>query len=340
LAIDDDRTEVGAVTIGTDVLYRHFYALDLAYDFAQNSGVGSIDYVYDRWTPVFKLHAGRENVFSRDDNNDIRRVRAVDNAQAEVVLPWLTTDSRFSFHAAVVGVKEKDIDIGPGVPAKVPTTDELVGLATIWDSTQQFPLSISRSHGRELRLVAESSDVFDSDYTGQVYTFGWREFLPLGAEHVLAFDFAEGWGTDQPRPFQLGGSQGVASAPDVLGAISFDSPFNVRDYPLRGYPQGLAQLTGRRMQLATVEWRFPILRVERGFMAPPLALHQLSGTLFYEGGRTWDIDPLNWYRDAGIELNIDTALLYSVRMNVRLGYAHGFDVGGENRGYLQIGSSF
>ncbi len=44
------------------------------------------------------------------------------------------------------------------------------------------------------------------------------------------------------------------------------------------------------MRLASLEWRLPIVRVERGTMWPllPLALHQLSGNAFVDWGATWD----------------------------------------------------
>jgi outer membrane protein assembly factor BamA len=152
----------------------------------------------------------------------------------------------------------------------------------------------------------------------------------------------EGYGTDDPRPFQLGGSAGAAPALPLLGEALAGSPFNRRVYPLRGYPEGLAALAGRRMRLASLEWRFPIARTERGIMTPPLALHQWSGTLFADSGGAWQEGgaPSAYRSGAGLELNFDSALFYSLRFNLRLGYAHGFDAGGEDQVYLRIGVPF
>jgi outer membrane protein assembly factor BamA len=96
------------------------------------------------------------------------------------------------------------------------------------------------------------------------------------------------------------------------------------------------------MQLASLEWRFPLRRVERGIMTPPLALHQLSGSLFVDSGGVANegSSPDVRRTGAGLELNTDSALFYSLRFNLRLGYAHGFDVEGENQLYLRIGTSF
>ena len=97
------------------------------------------------------------------------------------------------------------------------------------------------------------------------------------------------------------------------------------------------------MRLASLEYRFPVWRVERGVMIPlPIALHQLSGTVFVDTGAVWSQghSPDDYRTGAGFELMTDTALFYSARFSVRLGYAHGFDTGGENQVYLRLGSSF
>ena len=114
-----------------------------------------------------------------------------------------------------------------------------------------------------------------------------RAFLPITGEHVLALRLAGGWGSASPRPFRLGGSLSANAAPLPLDTALLNSPFNQREFALRGYDSGLAELTGRRMLLAAAEWRFPVARIERGFMAPPLAIHQVYGSVFAETGDAW-----------------------------------------------------
>lgn len=342
LIVDDSRFEIGALTSGSDVLNRHLYAVDLAYDVENNTPVGSLTYVYDRWYPIFKLYAGRENDFYRNDNDDVVRIRHVDTFLGEIILPWRRYDYQWALHLGAVSEQQSDFKLDFGAQPWADTEDSLAGAAIVFNSTKFFPLSISRSHGREVRVVAENSDVFTSDYTGGVYTLDWREFLPLGGEHVLALRGVYGWGTDNPKPFRLGGSDGSEWAPPLLASPLLYSPFNIRDYPLRGYPEGLTSLQGRRMQLVSAEYRFPIKRIERGWMTPPAAIHQLFGSVFVDNGATWnDGNRAQETRTgAGIEAYADVAALYSLRFTLRLGYAHGFDDGGEDRVYLQIGSSF
>jgi len=342
LAIDDSRFEIGAITSGSDVLYRHLYAVDLAYDVENNTPVGSLTYVYDRWYPVFKLYAGRQNDFYRNSNDDVERIRHVDTYIGEMILPWLRYDYQWAMHFGATLEKQSDFELAYGAQPLPDSRDSLAGVAVVFNSAKQFPLSISRSHGREVRVVAEDSDVFASDYSGNVYTLDWREFLALWGEHVLALRGVYGWGTEDPRPFRLGGSDGSEWAPALLASPLLSSPFDVRDYPLRGYPEGLAALQGRRMQLFSAEYRFPIRRIERGWMTPPAAIHQVFGSVFVDTGATWDegSHPQEYRTGAGIEAYADVAALYSLRFTLRLGYAHGFNAGGGDQVYLQIGSSF
>lgn len=342
LVVESGRSEIGATTSGSDALARHLYAVDAAYDFVNHSTVGSLDYIYDRWYPVLKLHTGRENMIERNNDGQVTRVRHSDTQQAEAVLPLLSYDRRWSLHAAALQDKESDARLLRGALPQAGSNDQIFGLALVFDSTKRYPLSVSRSHGRELRLVAEDSDTFSSDFTGRLYTLDWREFLALGNEQVLAFRLVEGIGTEQPRLFHLGGSDSAGEAPPLLGGTLLGSPFNVRRYALRGYPEGLTALEGRRMQLTSLEWRFPVRRIERGIMTPPMAIHQAFGTVFVDSGGVWTDGrkPGDSRMGAGVEANADVALFYSLRFALRLGYAHGFDSGGENQVYLHIGSAF
>jgi len=195
----------------------------------------------------------------------------------------------------------------------------------------------------QLSVAAETSDALSgSSYGGEVYTFDGRAFLPLGGEHVLATRLTYGWGTSDPRPFVLGGSPSAEGAALPLDPAVLNSPFDQRRFALRGYDSGLAGLSGRRMFTGSAEWRFPIRRIERGFMAPPIGLNQVYGSLFAETGDAWNNGrhPDNTYTDAGLEAHADVVLFYQMLLHLRLGYAHGFADNGGNHVYLQLGSSF
>ncbi len=341
LSIDSDRTEIGALTSGWDALQRHVYAADIAYDTKNEVWVGQFDYFYDRWLPIVKFSVGRSLSLLRNTTGEIVAGRFNDEIEAGLVFPWLSVKNRWTMQLGVVQNTNKEAYTDPGYIASGPFEDNVLGLAGTYASTRIFPKSISRI-GRELLLVAEDSDTLgDSFYTGQVYTGGWREFVPLVGEHVLALRLTAGYGTEQPRPFSLGGTGNVNFLPPILAGSLVDSPFNRRQYALRGYPEGLPQLTGRRMNLASLEYRFPLGLLERGYMAPPIGVHQFHGSLFVDTGAAWnDSRPDEYFTGAGLELTADMIWFYSLPIRLTVGGAHGFDAGGIDDFYVRLSAAF
>lgn len=149
-----------------------------------------------------------------------------------------------------------------------------------------------------------------------------------------------GGGTEQPRPYRLGG---VASE-DALHPLiqSTRQLFNRRSFALRGYPTGLAGLYGDQLTAYGAEWRFPLWLIESGAMVPPLGIHQLHGNVFYNAGEAWfDGQPREFLRGgAGVELHAEVVLGYWLLLDLRLGVARGFDDGGERQLYLTVGASY
>ena len=234
-----------------------------------------------------------------------------------------------------------DAELAPGAIPLENFEDNLLGVAWLYNTSNYNPLSISLVDGMKLRLVAEDSDTLNSYYTGQVYTFDWRQYIRTGKESVFALRFLQGWGTEQPRVFKLGGEGFNDDAVSVVLGTSNEAVFNQRNYALRGYKEGLPQLQGRRVQLLTTEWRFPIQRIEKGIMAPPVGIMQWYGTVFAETGSAYYDSPETYYSSAGIELTADINLFYYLTLRMRAGYAHGFDKEiGDDRIYIEIGSSF
>ena len=343
LFIDNARKELGMVTAGSDSLLQHLYTVDLAYDIDNQWPLGSFQYVYDGWYPLIKFEAERDHAFLLDSNNIKQRARRQSSQIMEVVFPLLSIESNWSFNIGAFKDKYEDVWWKTGLLPNGSYTDNVLGMALLYDSTESHIKSISRTSGRELNLVVEDSDeIGGSDYSGKVYLGDWREFFQLGGEHTLALRYAEAKGTDTTRSFYLGGIQDDSSnISNIINPI-FGTPFNQRHFSLRGYPEGLPQLSGQRMRLGSIEYRLPITRIERGFMAPPLGVDQIHATVFYEAGSAWDTgsDPQEYYRSTGIEFNVDTVLFYYLPLNLAVGYAKGLDLGGDEEWYLRIGAAF
>jgi hypothetical protein len=316
-----------------------------AYDFDNQWATGELDYIYDRWNPSFKLNLRREALRFRDDSDDLRRVRMEQAVTGELIFPMLWRSQQWTFHLGAVHNEEYDKWRDTGVPAAPTLTDDLLGTAVSYNSSNFYPKSISPSDGQLARLVAEDSDTLNSDFTGQVYTLDWRGYLSLTHRHVLAVRLAGGWGTDNPRPFRLGGATDgyFIARPAGTLAVRTEDIFGKREYALRGYKTGLDALRGRRMALGELEWRFPIALIERGWMAPPVGVNQIYGKVFYDTGEAWrdSFQSSDLLHGAGLEVNTEVVIGYAIPLNLRVGYAHGFDdVLGEDQAYLSVGGTF
>ena len=166
----------------------------------------------------------------------------------------------------------------------------------------------------------------------------------MSNQHVISARGVFGSGTDSPERFRLGGTRetSVSAQPNVAAFAATERIFGQRNYPLHGYPKGRGDLIGTHMLLAELEWLFPIARIERGLMAPPIGLHQIYGKLFYNWGETWNesfkIPSLR--RGAGAELTMNGILGYWLPFDMNFGYAKGFDIGGEEQTYIEIQALF
>ncbi|HEY0720086.1 MAG TPA: hypothetical protein VGE50_02415, partial [Gammaproteobacteria bacterium] len=344
LLADDSRAEIGVITGGSDTLERHLYALDLAYDGENHWGVGSIDYIYDRWLPILKLHGENSSDVTLDDEGNLLKIRRVSAGVAEVVTPLRRYYNQWALHAGMVQELESDGVVNAPAYAQPELHDRLAGLAISHASDSAMPRSISRADGRELLLVAEDSDVLPrSDYSGRALLIDWKEFLRISGEHVLALRGVAAKGDEEIRPYELGGIGKVNYLPMLFGTSMSNSPFNRRSFALRGYQEGLPQLTGTQMRMASMEYRFPLELVERGFMGPlPFGLHQLHGALFADTGTAWEYgaSPGRYYTGYGFEVSADIVFGYGALLPITAGYAYGVEEIGGNQFYLRLGASF
>ena len=99
---------------------------------------------------------------------------------------------------------------------------------------------------------------------------------------------------------------------------------------LRGYPSGA--LAGSTLENGSLELRFPLAVLERGYRAWPVQLRRLHGALFLDAGQVVPAPPsggapFGAVRDlrfgAGGELRAELVLGYVLRTDVRLGLARG-----------------
>ena len=334
----DQRSEWGVTTTGADALGIHNYSISVSYDSKIDKPAAQFSYAYaDR----LYLSAARLNEIRLNNNGSMNRISNRRIVSAVAAFSDRRIQSQLDLLLSVIYDNTTDDELFSGALPYNDFEDHLLGVALLHNSSDLNPLSISLIDGMQLRLVAEDSDVLNSDFSGQVYTLDWRQYIRTGKESVFAIRFLQGWGTNNPRPFKLGGDGTSDDALNILFGQNYEAVFDVRSYALRGYKEGWPQLIGRRVQLFSGEWRFPLERIEKGFMTPPAGIMQWFGAIFVETGSAYRDSPDSYYTSAGLELTADINLFYSLTLRTRLGYAHGFDREiGEDRVYLKIGSSF
>jgi len=102
---------------------------------------------------------------------------------------------------------------------------------------------------------------------------------------------------------------------------------------LRGYPP--VTIAGRSYTLANLEYRFPILNIDRGSSTLPIFINRINGNVFFDYGSAFDA-----FRDAmfksgvGAELWFDSTLGYIAPFTFRLGYARGLASLGIDKTYF------
>lgn len=147
----------------------------------------------------------------------------------------------------------------------------------------------------------------------------WQERvrLPGMPQQELLTHLVAGW-SDLSGAFQLGGTDGP--------------------YALPGFPPGL--LRGKQLLWGKLEYRFPLLAVERGLGLWPLFLDKLSGALFLTAGSAADRIDLSRLRVSwGGELRLGFILERSLPLSLRLGLAQGLGQPGPQL-YLRWSGSF
>jgi hypothetical protein len=325
LGAGPDVLILGAATSGQDALGVHLYAADINYEFTHHLAGGSFLYQYaDRLQFLavreFKLYSS---------TTDLQRIRRQDRLQALWQRPWPSLQRTLTFSIGGASDAEEDVFNAPGFTG-LAARDAAAGIAFDWNSTQDWPVSISPDDGRDVTVVAESSNAFKSDFRGNAYRLDWHEYIRAGDEAVVALRYLQGYGTAGIQPFNLG-----SPTDPGVGTPAAQLLFDRRDFAFPGYPSGLASLTGDSMRLASVGLRVPITRPESGLNLPPVGVHDFSLRVYYDAGGTWNQGgrPAHYARSTGAEWVSDLSIFYLLDLRLVVGVAHGFDTGGENQVY-------
>jgi outer membrane protein assembly factor BamA len=203
-----------------------------------------------------------------------------------------------------------------------------------------YGYSISQEDGTALAITTEfAPQALGSSADTTATTVDWRLYVPAVARHhVLAIRLAGGRSTGDPtvrRTFHLGGAQSNLSTTDFgRNAISL----------MRGFSSDT--FAGSRVALLNAEYRWPLLRPQRGYGTWPILIHTLHAAGFADVGHAWDreFEVRDLKTSIGAELSLRAVVGYSLPLTGTVGGAWGHDGSGVVQAgmtwYARIGWSF
>jgi len=287
LNVDGDGVDAGATFGASDVLGYHAYSAsalwqaaardaDVTFDAAPVSW--SVSYAYHRWRPSLLLSAwsGIDTIVVAEAGSS-RTLLSEERSQgafAGVTVPWRRVRLAQTWLAGL------DVDTRR-LPEALGIADRSRnGVRGGWalNSSRRYGYSVSPEDGVWTAVNVErvttglGADGNAWDLTGDV-----RGYLPgLGRHHVTAVRIGAASSTgdrSMTRYFDLGGN-GLAASPFTLGRRAVGL--------LRGLPPDDRQ--GTALLVANLDYRFPLVRVERGIRTWPVFLRDIHAAVFADVG--------------------------------------------------------
>jgi hypothetical protein len=360
---------LGAATSGNDVIGRHAYNVQAAYntEFRDVEGYGAYQYA-GFGQPFLNFSAEQSWEHFGVFNEDLDRLGDLDRRARIAGLSASFTRPRSRTFASIAlggDVESRSYSSDPDsllalLPDRFSRTRNFpsVFVGASWTNAKRPGLSISREDGISLSATArqrwESGDFHDASRSITTVAALYKSLdLPAFAHHVIAFRGAGGFADDRTiTAFSVGGLSGGSLA--ILEGI--DVGGERRIFGVRGFPPSAER--GTRAVAGTLEYRAPIAAPSRRVPFIPLLFDRISIAPFADAGRAFcssgadSTDVCNerrqespWLASVGGEIDFDTALQYDVPARFRLGFAvpvAGREATGARRAsvYLTIGSSF
>ena len=325
----DELSYAGTKISGKDALDFHSWSATPLYYYNLKQLGGFANYsFYNKVT----LSAQRDFSVLGIPGSAVRYREEKRNYQALLHHSFNTFDSNL-YLAAGMARELIDARLYSGIGVDQHFQNTITGAIAQFDSSRVYKRSISPVDGRRVQLLNESYDALGgSDYSGKTVRMDWHEYLALGNNHALHFRLLHGVGDAGIRSYRLGGVD------ETLSLIGGNTGLGRRDFPLRGYPVGLATLNGNNISLFTAEWKFPLGYHYDGWFVPPWGIGRESLTLFTDSGDAWKQgEAIEFKTGVGVEWNVESLLGYDLlRLTTTLGYAQGLAKEGESRVYFRI----
>ncbi|HEY0242988.1 MAG TPA: hypothetical protein VGC52_10015 [Gemmatimonadaceae bacterium] len=365
---EGEGTYLGAATSGADVIGRHGYFAQAAYNtkFGEPEGFASYQYSglgQPHLTLVAEQVWEHFGVFAEDERvGDLTRRERTFGVSASFARPRARTFSSVAIGAEIESRRyatDPDTLIALLSPVFSRTRNyPSVVLSAGWANTQRPALSISREDGVSLTGIARQrweAGNFDNASRSAIGVAALYKSLDLPgfAHHVIAVRGAGGYADERAiSTFSVGGLSGGSL--DVLEGISVGG--ERRTFGVRGFSPSSEQ--GIRALAGTAEYRVPVAAPSKRLPILPVLFDRISLAAFADAGRAFcpvsadqdgvcrlARDESPWLASVGGEVDLDTAIQYDVPARFRFGFAvpvAGRTAVGASAAsvYLTLGSSF
>jgi hypothetical protein len=341
LGSDGFGTQVAVSTQGRDVVGNHSYNARVAVGLVRGDPSFDVTYYYSGLRPTLRVHAYRAVTGERWRVGTHEPLYASDRwggeTEVSVGFPALFLFHTLSFayeaqYVTPLGGLPFGPFVDPNEPAPLPPFRGWnAGVRASWHFSRapRYAYDISRHEGYDGFLSAHATDRALGSADGSFdLTWAVDGYVPLPwgqwrRSHVLALRLSGGFGVrdGQPRPlFYLGGFPTYQFTEFITALATLSASSGVA---LRGYPQ--FSRAGDQFHLLNVEYRFPIVQIDRGPSTNPVYLSRLYGGAFCDVGNAFfgRFRASDLAVGVGAELLADVIFGYYLPYTVRFGLAQG-----------------
>ena len=325
-----NQLRVGAATSGVDVLGYHGYSASATRFLTTPEGTPAVEadtpdwqlfYVYDRWRPAPWVSASRETSFFAGPPSDrgVPSTATLHSQQLQMGISFPVRHVRVSQTALLAVVRAADDFVYPDHTDSQHRTAVRAGW--VIGSAHTYGYSISPEGGALFGVTAELAQPRAALAAGAAaVTADARVYLPgIAPHHVLALRVAGGTASGDRnlrRSFNLGGGGPNANPLDFgREVISL----------LRGFPADT--FAGTHVALMNADYRWPIVRPQRGVGTWPFFLQTVYAAAFADVGHAWTraFSSRDLKTSAGAELSADAVIGYFFPFTATVGVAWGHD---------------
>ena len=343
---DNETKTVGARTYARTPLVWHAYFVRLQGDVEEKLAEWRFRYVYSRYRPIFEVGSIRRHSKIRDISGKLAKIRSHTDYNLKASRAWYSAAYSFEGGGILSTTYHRDAKVIDTNFKRYDVVDKRVASFVRFNNAKYYRDTISAVNGFNLHIAAEQ--LFDRDFerADKAAQADFSMYYQFYQRHVFATKIATGI-SSRSNDFNLGGVSGgdiVQYLKETIccfrGPAVDDVGLGVgKSFSLRGYPSGLPNITGNKFYLATAEWRFPLFLVERHYMRPPAGLRRFKGSFYADHGAAWSNDS-DAVTGVGAEVIFETSVAYRSHANMKLGFARGLNIGGENQIYFRMGGNF